>query len=180
MEESYITLEDSSFGLNFREVSKAIILNLFWVGFHGIAHRILCSLYKSFTSDVIKLSQKKWISDSKSFSVYTFMKLHKRGKFYKYSICACYVKNFQSFTYRFSIQEIAILGRFLGPYVPIWSNIAEILTRGSTVADKNKFWKYFEGFDCLLKWDGPKVSTFGPTLTHLYLLKMANIEKNKQ
>ena len=99
MEESYITLEDSSFGLNFREVSEAIILNLFWVGFHGIAHRILCSLYKSFTSDVIKLSQKKRISDSKSFSVYTFMKLHKRGKFYKYSICACYVKNFQSFTY---------------------------------------------------------------------------------
>ena len=38
----------------------------------------------------------------------------------------------------------------------------------------------FEGFDDLWKRDEPKVSTFGPTLTPLFLLKLAKIEKNKQ
>ena len=54
----YTTLEDSSFGSNFREVSVAIILNLFWVVFHGILRQMLSNLYASFTSDAIKLSQK--------------------------------------------------------------------------------------------------------------------------
>ena len=31
-----MTLEDSSFGCNFREVSVANILDLLWVVFHGI------------------------------------------------------------------------------------------------------------------------------------------------
>ena len=34
--QSYINLEDSGFGSNFREVIVAIIFNLFWVVFHGI------------------------------------------------------------------------------------------------------------------------------------------------
>ena len=37
--------------------------------------------------------------------------------------------------------------------------------------------KNFEGFEYL--WNRPKISTFGPTLTPLFLLKMAEIEKNK-
>ena len=50
----WITLEDSSFGSSFKEVSVAIILNLFWVVFHGILPQMLSNLYKSFTSDAVK------------------------------------------------------------------------------------------------------------------------------
>ena len=84
---SCITLEDSIFGSNFREVTIAIILNLFWVVFHGILLQMSSNLYKSFTSDAIKLNQKKWISGSKSFLVYTLMKINNRGKFRQCSIC---------------------------------------------------------------------------------------------
>ena len=58
-----------------------------------------------------------------------------------------------------------------------WSNIAEIPTRGSTPANENTVWKAFEEFEYLWKRDGIKVSIFGPTLTPLFLLKMAKIEK---
>ena len=60
-----MTLEDSSFGSNFREVSVAIILNLFWVVFHGILPQMSSNLYKSLTSNAIKLSQKMnlWLSE---------------------------------------------------------------------------------------------------------------------
>ena len=59
----------------------------------------------------------------------------------------------------------------------IWSNIAEILTRCSTLAKNNVVWKKIEGFEFSWKEDGPKVSTFGPTLTTHFSLKMAKIEK---
>ena len=81
---SYITLEDNSFGSNVKEVSVAIILKLLWVVFHGILPQMSSNLYKSFTSNAIKL-----ISGSKSFSVYTLMKIYNRGKFHQYSICGC-------------------------------------------------------------------------------------------
>ena len=55
----YICLKDSSLGSSSREVSAAIILNLFWVVFHGILPQMLSNLYQSFTSDAIKLSKKK-------------------------------------------------------------------------------------------------------------------------
>ena len=84
--QSDISLEDSSFGSNFRE---AIILNLCWVVFHGILPQIASNLYKNFTNDAIKLSKKKKFSGSKSFSVYTLMKIHNRGKLHQYSICGC-------------------------------------------------------------------------------------------
>ena len=80
------SLEDSSFGSNFREVSVAIILNLLWVVFYGILSQMSPNLCKSITSNAIKLSQ---IFDSKSFSVYTLMKKHCRGKFHQDSICGC-------------------------------------------------------------------------------------------
>ena len=64
-----MTLEDSNFGSNFREVIVVIILNIFWVVFHRILPQMLSNLYKSFASDAIKLA-KKLIADSKSFPVY--------------------------------------------------------------------------------------------------------------
>ena len=66
--------------------------------------------------------------------------------------------------YRFSIHEIALFGRFFG--------------RGSTLANKNTVWKIL-GLVYLWKRDRLKVSTFGPTLTPLFPLMMAKIDKNK-
>ena len=68
----------------------------------------------------------------------------------------------------------------MGAYPPIWFIIAEILTRSSAVENKNTVWNFSEGFDYLWKRDGSNVTTFGPTLTHLFLLKMAKIKKTKQ
>ena len=56
------------------------------------------------------------------------------------------------------------LGGFWAFAPQIWFNIAKILTRVSTLANKNTGWKIFEGFEYLWKRDGPKGSTFGPTL----------------
>ena len=72
---------------------------------------------------------------------------------------------------------MALFGKFLDPNSQIWSNIVEILTRGSTLANKNIVWKFLEGFEYLWKMDGPKVNIFGPTLSLLFLLKMVKIEK---
>ena len=63
---------------------------------------------------------------------------------------------------------------------PIWCNIGKILNSGGTLANKNIVSNFFEGFFYLWKRDGPKVSTFAPTLTLLFLLKMAEIGSNKQ
>ena len=74
---------------------------------------------------------------------------------------------------------MALFGKFLDPNSQIWSNIVEILTRGSTLANKNIVWKFFKGFEFLWKRNRPKVSTFGPTLIPGSPLKMVEIEKNR-
>ena len=55
--------------------------------------------------------------------------------------------------------------------------MAKILNRGSTLAERNTAQKIFEGFVYIWKRDGLKVSTFGPILTPLFLLKIIKIEK---
>ena len=46
-----------------------------------------------------------------------------------------------------------------GPLLPqIWSNIAEILSKSSTLANKNIVWKKFEGFELSQKRGGSKFS----------------------
>ena len=82
------------------------------------------------------------------------------------------------FNFQYSIDEIALFGRFLGPL--IWSNFAEIFTKCSTLANKNIFWKFFEIFKFSWKRNGLKVCTFGPTLTVHFPQKMKEIKKNKQ
>ena len=64
---------------------------------------------------------------------------------------------------------MALFGKFLDPNSQIWSNIVEILTRSSTLANKKFLWKR----------SIPKVCTFGPTLTPGFPLKMVEIEKNR-
>ena len=46
------------------------------------------------------------------------IKTYNLGKFHEYSFCGCQVIDFQSFSYRFSIHEMALLGGFLGPNFP--------------------------------------------------------------
>ena len=46
------------------------------------------------------------------------MKLHNRGKFHKYNIYGCQVINFQMFSYRFRIHEMAYYGRFWNSLSP--------------------------------------------------------------
>ena len=113
-------------------------------------------------------------------SVYTLMKIHNRGKFHQYSICDCKVNNFQSFMYRFSIHEIALFGKFLGPYFPSMVQYYRYSQQRQYSSKQKHCLNIFEGFDSLWEKDGPKVGTFGPTMTLLFLLKMAKIEKNKQ
>ena len=72
------------------------------------------------------------------------------------------------------------MGGFWALISAIWCNIGKILNNGSTLANKNIVSNFFEGFFYLWKRDGPKVSTFAPTLTLLFLLKMAEIGSNKQ
>ena len=46
------------------------------------------------------------------------IKTYNLGKFHEYSFCGCQVIDFQSFSYRFSIHEMSLLGGFLGPNLP--------------------------------------------------------------
>ena len=54
--------------------------------------------------------------------------IHNRGKFYEYSIFGCQVINFQSFSYQFSIHEMALFGEVLDPNSP---NYCQILLKFS-------------------------------------------------
>ena len=84
------------------------------------------------------------------------MKIINRGKFHKYSICGCQVKNFPSFGNPFSTHEMALLGVFLGLSS---TNFDEIFTKDSILADKNIVWIIFPKFEFLRKWDRSKTLT---------------------
>ena len=74
----------------------------------------------------------------------------------------------------FVIVKLTFLESFWSLTLTISSNIAKILSRGSTLAKITLFENFFEGFLSIYgKWTGP-------ILTPLFLLKMAKIEKNKQ
>ena len=130
-----------SLGSNFREVSVAIILNLFWVVFHGILPHMLSNLYKSFTSDANKVSQEN-----------EFLAL--RAFWFTLSWRYIFMLSFCSIAFVVAKLKISKIlhtiqhprkSPFWALTPPIWSNIAEILTRGSTVANKSTVWKMFEG-----------------------------------
>ena len=137
----YTTLEDSSFGSNFREVSVAIILNLFWVIFNGILPHMLSNLYKSFTSDANKVSQENEFLALRAFW---------------FTLSWRYIIMLSLFSIAFVVVKLKISkilhtvqhprkSPFWALTPPIWSNIAVILTRGSTLANKSTVRKMFEG-----------------------------------
>ena len=58
-------------------------------------------------------------------------------------------------------------------------DFAEIFTRGIIPGYTNSVWRILEKFKFLQKWEIPKVSRFGLTLTPFSPLKMAEIKKSK-
>ena len=78
------------------------------------------------------------------------MKIRNLGKFHQYSICGCQVKIFK-------LCLLIPYWEVSGPLLPkVLSNFAEILTRVSTLADKNIVWRFFEGFELLWKRTDPQ------------------------
>ena len=61
----------------------------------------------------------------------------------------------------------------------IRSDFAKILTTYNILAEKNSVWKFFKKFEFLQKPDGPKVYTFGTTLSPCFPLKMSETKENK-
>ena len=126
----YITLEGSCFGSNFREVSVGIILNLFWAVFHEYS-------LKSFTSDTIKLSQKNEFLALRAFR-FTLS--------WRYIIVVSFI-SIAFVIFKLKVSKILrtdsastkepFLGGFWALTPQVWFNVTEILTRGSTLGNKN-------------------------------------------
>ena len=107
------------------------------------------------------------------------MKLHNRGKFHKYTICGCQVINFQRFSNRFNIHDMAGVFCFvlflrgwgekwvasLGYFLPqIRFDFSAIYSRGLNILDKHSVGRSFPNFESFLKREIPKLYSFGPFL----------------
>ena len=75
------------------------------------------------------------------------IKIYTFGKFHQHSICGCEGKNFQSFSYWFSIHEMTPFGVFWPLLLQKLFVLVEILTRGSLpirqtqcLKNPSKFW----------------------------------------
>ena len=83
------------------------------------------------------------------------------------------------FLWQWSIHEMVLFGGFLGPNSPKYCHILPkfllevVFNESQTVFEE--FWKRI----FLQKCEIPKVCTFGTTLTPLFPLKMAKVEKDK-
>ena len=128
-----------------------------------------CPIYtKGFTSDAIKLSQKKEFLALRSF---------------RFTLLWSYIIVVSVISIAFVVVKLKISKKspFWKVFGLVLPHYGPILLKFSTVAlplvNKNTVWKFFEGFEYLWKRNGPKISTSGPTLTPLFLLKMAKIKK---
>ena len=89
------------------------------------------------------------------------------------------IKNFQSLLYCFKIHEMFPFWRFLGPYFPKYCSIL-LKFSPELVSNKiNTVWKILQNFAFWLKWDAPKVYSFGPFWSPIYCRKTKNIAKNQ-
>ena len=85
-----------------------------------------------------------------------------RGRFHEYSICGCEIKNFQSFSYWFSIHEMGPFWWFLYPYSPKYCSI---LVKFWPEVVSNKKNTLFENYFKILHFSSngmyPKSTVFG-------------------
>ena len=88
------------------------------------------------------------------------MKIHNRGKFHQFVVAK--LKFFKVL----HIDSAYVKRPFLWVFWPLL-NFAKSFTRGSTQANKNIVWKFFEKFKLLWKRKQPKVWTFGLILSHV-------------
>ena len=108
------------------------------------------------------LKPKSWSSGSKMFLVYTLMKVDNRVSFISIAFAVVKLK-MSKFCLAIQHPWNGSSRELFGSLLPqIWSNFVKILTRGSTLANRNIVWKFFEAFK---KNDGPKIWPFDPTLT---------------
>ena len=90
------------------------------------------------------------------------IKIRISDKFHQYSICGCEVKNFQSFLYWFSVHKMIPFGMFLGSYSPKYCLILLKFWPEVVSKKRNTIWIIPQNFAFWLKWDTPKIYSFGP------------------
>ena len=114
------------------------------------------------------------------YQIKDLIKIYICGKFHQYNVCACEGNIFQSFSYWFSIHEMALFGGVLGPYSPKYcSNLPKFWPEVVFKLEKDIVWKILQNFEFWLKWNAPKVYAFGPFWGPIYHRKTKNIAWNQ-
>ena len=122
------------------------------------------------------LKPKNWSSGSKMFLVYTLMKVDNRVSFISIAFAVVKLK-ISKFCLAIQHPWNGSSRELFGSLLPqIWSNFVKILIRGSTLANRNIVWKFFEGFK--KKWQTQSL-TFWSYFDTPLPLKMAEIENNR-
>ena len=77
------------------------------------------------------------------------MVIHNHGSFHQHSICGSQVMNFQMFSWRCSIHQMALFGGFLGPFSPKYGS--NLLKFGPEIVyyKKKTFYKQCFKINCL-------------------------------
>ena len=93
--------------------------------------------------------------------------------------CGCEIKNFQSFFYWFSTDEMAPFWDIFGPFGANIAWFAKNLTRSRLQQGKHSVWKMLRNIEFWFKWNVPKVYSFRPFWCWIYCWKTKNIAKNQ-
>ena len=99
------------------KLSWILSLDLHW-GFNPPTHDHLSYTWVKQSLAILKTiicSTALWVTPQ-DFAKWKTLIRYICGKFHQYNICGCKVKNFQLFSYWFSIHEMVPYSIFLGPY----------------------------------------------------------------
>ena len=146
-------------------------MNLLWMVFNGILPQMSSNLYKNFTSDAIKFSQKNEFLDLRAFRFTLSWRYIIVVSFI--SIASVIIKlKFPKFCVSIQHPRNSPFWEVLGPLLPQDGPIL------STFSSKQKYClKNFFRVQLFMERGRTQSSTFDPTSTLLFLLKMAKIEK---
>ena len=151
-------------------------MNLFWVAFHEILPQMSSNLYKSFSNDAIKKNE------------FLTRRVFRLTVSWRYIIVVSFI-SIAFVVVKLRISKVlrtnststkqSFLGGFWALTLPIWSNIAEILTRGSALANKNTVWilVLFWMIRVFMEKGRTQSYHYGLPLTPFFLLKMVKVEK---
>ena len=119
-------------------------MNLFWDAFYGILPQMSSNLYKIFTSEAIKLSQKNEFLTLIAFRFTLSWRYIIVVSFISIAFVVVKLKISNVLRTDSASTKWPFLGDFWVLTPPIWSNIAAILTIVSTLANKNTVWKFLK------------------------------------